>query len=882
MCDSPAVCAEVLAGLDEDIMEYVVGMLEDSIDEDEMGEQVSEFLLSSDFVEDEADAEAKSKALFAALREASGGDAGGGDGGGGDASGAAGAAGDDGDDDAPALLNAGAPVKIGAVKLESEESKGGDADADAKASKKGSAIKDAKALERQAKKDAKDAAAKAKKYEKARQQMMELEAELVAARETAVRLRQEQGAHLGAIEAAAFSLPNPGGGPDLIENASFNLVRGKRYALIGRNGKGKSTMLRWLASRRAGNFPSNVTVHYVTQDVTLRADQEASKPWEVVVEADVERRLLLQERDALMAAAESSSGAAAAAAAAAAGGGADEEDADQASKLQSVMERLEAIDAGRAQVRAEQLLSNLGFSDELQQRSMKALSGGWRVRVALAAAIFARPDVLLLDEPTNHLSIQAVLWLAHELTTSVTWQERIVIIVSHDRYFLDEVCMDTLHISGAARRLTQSHGSYTTWAKRRAEQQKALQRSQQLRQHEIDTLKEYAGHGFRYGGSASQINKMKMKEKQAEKLEEEASNELEELAALEEDQELPLELKGGSEIDGFICQLVGVGFRYPAAGGAGAAGAAGAGGVLAAAAGQGKSSDGDRPLLFSGAEFSVDSKSRIVLLGENGNGKTTLVKLMLGELEPTVGEVKRNLKARIAIVNQHHAEQINLTLTPLQFMQSKFPGDGSYGHDQVLRGHLSGCGVPHEQQMTPCSALSGGQRSRVAMAAVSFVRPHLLVMDEPTNSEFQTEGERGGVKKGERGRERERRRQHRGCGSAVLRLRLPPLTHQCFRLALLVCWSINLFVAFGQQPNPPSTHTPLIPLITKDLDLESVAALAECVQNYEGGVVLVSHDQFFVSKVANEVWVVADGTVKQATSFDAYRKKQLAKLGRRA
>lgn len=211
----------------------------------------------------------------------------------------------------------------------------------------------------------------------------------------------------------------------------------------------------------------------------------------------------------------------------------------------------------------------------------------------LGAALFAKSDLLLLDEPTNHLSILAVMWLARELATSETWKQRIVVIVSHDRHFLDEVCTDCLHISGAARRLTQSRGNYSLWAKRRADERALLAKELAKRQAEIDSLREYAGHGFKYGGSASQINKMGMKAKQADKLEEAQLEQAEEGKALMEDMELPMKISAGGELDGYVVQLLNVGFGYPNA---------------------------TPARLFQNCEFGITSKSRIVLLGENGNG----------------------------------------------------------------------------------------------------------------------------------------------------------------------------------------------------------------------------------------------------------------------
>jgi len=197
-------------------------------------------------------------------------------------------------------------------------------------------------------------------------------------------------------------------------------------------------------------------------------------------------------------------------------------------------------------------------------------------------------------------------------------------------------------------------------------------------------------------------------------------------------------------------------------------------------------------------EFIIDSRSRIVLVGENGNGKSTLLKLLMGELEPTTGEVVRNRHARFSLVNQHHVDQLDLSKSPLQMLKERDTrGNGSDEWLRSMQKYLEQSGLPAELLKLPASALSGGQRSRLSMALVSFERPHVLVMDEPTNN----------------------------------------------------------------------------------LDLSSVEALAESVARFEGGVVVVSHDQHFVSKVARDVWVVEGGAVKPAEcGFEEYQAKVLARV----
>uniref|UniRef100_A0A7S3TIU4 ABC transporter domain-containing protein n=1 Tax=Emiliania huxleyi TaxID=2903 RepID=A0A7S3TIU4_EMIHU len=561
----------LLAGLDEDVLDYLVTMLEGDEEQEAMEATVAEFLLSTEHVATEEEATAKCRELFAALS-------------------CAGAA--------DAAETAAAPEPE--LKVLEQKTSIAESDShlfrDVSKDELGGRLVDLdEALEvrrkRKARQEAELRAVRAAHSRVLAQRAAE-DAALAAATTAAVELRAKQGAYTGAVEAKPFSLPNPGGGRDLLEKASFTLVRGRIYALIGRNGKGKSTLLRALASRLVGDIPPALTVHYVSQEVQLDEERLGWTPAQVVVHADVERRLLLaeaEELEALELAAAASD--------------------EQTGRLQEVRSRLELIEAHTAEERATSLLTNLGFSAELRARRMEALSGGWRVRTALAAAIFARPDLLLLDEPTNHLSIGAVLWLARELSTSPTWQQRMAVVVSHDRVFLDEVATDTLHVSGAARQLTQSRGNYSGWAKRRAQQQLTHEREMESKRRMIAELRAFKP----LGSTPKQMKIFKSKEKMADKLEEEARELDEQAASLTEDAELPLSLKAGGEVSGFLVQVKGVSFGYP----------------------------GSAAPLFSGVEMGIDARSRIVLLGENGNGKTTLVKLLLGDLAPTAGEVGR-------------------------------------------------------------------------------------------------------------------------------------------------------------------------------------------------------------------------------------------------
>jgi ATP-binding cassette subfamily F protein 3 len=258
------------------------------------------------------------------------------------------------------------------------------------------------------------------------------------------------------------------------------------------------------------------------------------------------------------------------------------------------------------------------------------------------------------------------------------------------------------------------------------------------------------------------------------RLEREEKQEAAELAALQEDPGFPLEiLTHSAELDQVAIRLDNVSFAYP-----------------------------DAEPLFSGVgvspnEFNVDTASRICLVGENGQGKSTLLRLLFGEFQPTKGEVVFNRHARIAMVNQHHADQINLSMSPLQFMKSAVPGNGSDAWHKFLRKELIGNGIDSSLVDLPAAALSGGLRSRLAIIAASVMRPHVLILDEPTNN----------------------------------------------------------------------------------LDANGVEALADAIERFAGGVVLVSHDYHFVSRVARDLWVLKDGHVKKCEcGLEENLAKMLSKL----
>ncbi|XP_035223742.1 ATP-binding cassette sub-family F member 3-like [Stegodyphus dumicola] len=411
-------------------------------------------------------------------------------------------------------------------------------------------------------------------------------------------------------------------------------------------------------------------------------------------------------------------------------------------RLQEIYIELQQIEADKAPARASVILAGLGFSSEMQRKATKEFSGGWRMRIALARALFSKPDLLLLDEPTNMLDMKAIIWLENYLQT---W-ESTILVVSHDRRFLDTVATDILHFH--SQHIEAYRGNYENFVKTMTEKLKHQQREYEAQQQYKAHVQEFIDK-FRYNAKRASLvqSKIKMLDK------------LPELKPVEKETAVVLRFPNPEPLQPPVLQLDEVSFTYPSA---------------------------SKPVLYN-VNLSANSGSRICIVGDNGSGKTTLLKILIGELEPTKGIRHSHRNLVIGYFTQHHVDQLDMNLSSLEFLARRFPGRSSEEYRRQL-----GCfGVTGDLALQSVASLSGGQKSRVAFAAMAMLNPHFLVLDEPTNH----------------------------------------------------------------------------------LDVETVDALGIALQNFTGGVILVSHDEQLIEMVCQELWVCRNGTVSSISGgFSQYRK----------
>jgi len=475
-----------------------------------------------------------------------------------------------------------------------------------------------------------------------------------------------------------FRMMDPGGGKTLLDPTELKIVAGMKYGLVGKNGSGKTTLLKLMSNYELENFPRHVRMLHVAQE----QPKDDRPVMEAVLNADEMRTQLEKETDRMEEYQATAS---------------DEEMDNVTKVLELLYEMQENINYDQGEKEAMNILNGLGFSSGQIKSRVCDLSGGWRMRVALAKALFVEPDLLLLDEPTNHLDFPTVLWLQQYLQRYT----KSVIVVSHDRTFLNRVVTHIIHLH--EKKLTYYKGSYNTFETVRATMLQNRENEYQKYMLDCREIKEFV-EKFQHAGPKPQAQ-VKSKLTTLAKLE---------LNAPEEpmkEKEFAFSFPDVGILEQPICEMERVNFSWDGPEG--------------------------KPLLENVNLF-LDMDSRIGMIGQNGVGKTTIVKLIRGIIQatnPDEAEISINRQARIAVFTQHHLDQLDLDLSAVDFILKRFADDLEEDKDRVqtVRRRLGKFQLTGNQQTQKMQYLSGGQKSRVAFCVSTWTKPHFLIMDEPTN-----------------------------------------------------------------------------------------------------------------------------------------------------
>ena len=366
--------------------------------------------------------------------------------------------------------------------------------------------------------------------------------------------------------------------------------------------------------------------------------------------------------------------------------GADDQD-DIVERINQIYERLEQMDATTAEVRASKILHGLGFTLQTLHKKTKDFSGGWRMRIALARALFIQPTLLLLDEPTNHLDMEAVVWLEDYLSK---W-DKILFLISHSQDFLNAVCTHMVHFT--RKKLVYYSGNYDQFVKTQTELMEEQNKRYKYEQDQIAHMKEYVA---RFGqGNAKMARQAQSKEKTLEKMMRSGLTE-----KVEKEKPLDFNFYDPGALSPPVLQCNQISFGYPGC-----------------------------ELLYARVDMAIDLDSRVALVGPNGAGKSTLLKILTGELQPVSGSVRPHPHLRISKFTQHFIDALDLSMTPLDYLMSLWPDLTR----EEARKFLGRFGCSGSVQTQPMLQLSDGQKSRVVFAKIAKEMPHLLFLDEPTN-----------------------------------------------------------------------------------------------------------------------------------------------------
>jgi ATP-binding cassette subfamily F protein 3 len=446
------------------------------------------------------------------------------------------------------------------------------------------------------------------------------------------------------------------GGRVLLEKANLALPAGHHAGLVGRNGTGKSTLLKLIAGELHADsgdiaLPNGTRMGMVAQEAPAGPESLI----DTVLMADRERAALLAEA----------------------------EHATDPHRIADIHTRLADIEAHRAPARAATILHGLGFDAEQQQQPCRDFSGGWRMRVALAAVLFSEPDLLLLDEPTNHLDLEATLWLEDFLKR----YPHTVLLVSHDRDLLNKVVDKIVHLE--ALKLTVYSGGYDTFEKTRALKIANIAAAQKKQEAQRAHMQAFIDR-FRYKASKARQAQSRIK----------MLARMEPIISVAEEQTVEFDFPNPDQLAPPILALDHAEAGY----------------------------EPGRPVLRN-LNLRLDMDDRVALLGANGNGKSTLAKLLAGRLKPLSGTLRKSGKLRVGYFAQHQTDELDVNATPLQIMDRLAPQT----IEQKRRAHLGRFGFQQDKALTKVSSLSGGEKARLLLALMSRETPHVLLLDEPTN-----------------------------------------------------------------------------------------------------------------------------------------------------
>jgi len=467
------------------------------------------------------------------------------------------------------------------------------------------------------------------------------------------------------VKFTAFSLQV--GGNQLINDTDIELNQGCRYGLIGANGSGKSNALASIAMRELP-LPDHIDVFHL--------HEEAPRSEHTAVEAVINH--IVEEAERLQAISDRIM----------------EEVGPEDERIGAIAERIDELDPTGTEPRARKILAGLGFADHLvpMDRKTKDMSGGWRMRVSLAKALFAAPQLLLLDEPTNHLDLEACVWLEEHLAK----YKKCLFVVSHSQDFLNAVCTHTVWLN---QRLLKTYGgNYAQFVTTVDEEERVAKKLYEKQQTDMKKLEDFVRVNKANGVATS----AKSKKKVLGKLEDEAIDK-----PKERGDTLSIEFKNATRLDPPVLPFDTVSFAY-----------------------SGKKED----YLYNKLDLSVDCDSRVALVGPNGCGKSTLIKLMSGELSASEGTIKKHQHLMLGQFHQHSTDVLDNDKSVLQFMREHFPqGTELAQSDEKWRSYLNDYGFNNSQMESQIGMLSDGQKSRLVFSIMAKKPYNLLLLDEPTN-----------------------------------------------------------------------------------------------------------------------------------------------------